>query len=68
MTRSTSTPRWRTSSHSNAGGNCVQLADLADGRIAVRDSKAPESGPISFERAPIAAWLKAAKAGALDRP
>lgn len=33
-------PRWRKSSYSvNGGGSCVEVADLADGIIAVRDSK-----------------------------
>jgi len=36
---------WRKSTYSNgSGGNCVEVADLPDGR-AVRDSKHPQ-GPI----------------------
>jgi hypothetical protein len=36
--------RWRKSSLSSDNGTCVELADLPDGRVAVRDSKDPEGG------------------------
>ncbi|WP_019630239.1 DUF397 domain-containing protein [Actinomadura atramentaria] len=36
---------WRTSSHSGSGDQCVQVADLAGARRAVRDSKDP-GGPL----------------------
>ncbi len=32
---------WRTSSHSGANGNCIEVARPAPGVIAVRDSKDP---------------------------
>jgi hypothetical protein len=35
---------WRTSSYSSDVGNCVEVADLANGGRAVRDSKDP-AGP-----------------------
>ncbi|MEW2220565.1 DUF397 domain-containing protein [Streptomyces sp. NPDC006990] len=43
----TETPRWLTSSYSNNGGACVQVAaDLAaHGTVPVRDSKNP-AGPV----------------------
>ena len=37
--------RWRKSSHSNGQGACVEVAVLADGRVALRDSKDAGSGP-----------------------
>jgi hypothetical protein len=41
----TSQLRWRKSSHSGGnGGSCVEVAGLADKRIAVRDSK--NEGPV----------------------
>jgi Domain of unknown function (DUF397) len=37
---------WRKSRRSNASGNCVEVAALAEGqRLAIRDSKNP-SGPV----------------------
>jgi len=43
---STTGMRWRTSSHSNGQGNCVETAATGDGGHAVRDSKKKTSGPI----------------------
>ena len=30
---------WRTATYSQGNGACVEVADLADGRVAVRDTK-----------------------------
>lgn len=37
---------WRKSTYSAYNGNCVEMADLGQGRIGVRDSKAGEAGPV----------------------
>jgi Domain of unknown function (DUF397) len=38
--------RWRKSRHSGSnGGNCVEIAFLDGGRVAVRDSKDAGTGP-----------------------
>lgn len=37
--------RWRTSSYSGQEGNCVEVAFLDDGGVAVRDSKDAGRGP-----------------------
>lgn len=37
---------WRKSSYSSSGGNCVEVARTADGRLAFRDSKAPDAGTV----------------------
>lgn len=59
---------WRKSSFSGSGGqgggNCVAVAALADGTIAVRDSKNPGAGATFFARAEISAWIDGCKAGA----
>lgn len=45
---------WFTSSYSNgSGGNCVEGARLADGVMAVRDSKNPQGPALLF---PANAW------------
>jgi hypothetical protein len=39
--------RWRKSSHSGSGNNCVEVATLGSG-IAIRDSKDPDSPHLIF--------------------
>ncbi len=58
--------RWRKSGHSNANGECVELAELADGQIAVRNSRFPEGPALLYTRAEIAAFLAGAKSGDFD--
>jgi hypothetical protein len=42
-----STP-WRKSSYSNSQANCVEVAKTRSGEVAVRDSRNPEGGALSF--------------------
>jgi Domain of unknown function (DUF397) len=61
---------WRKSSFSGSGGpgggNCVEVAGLPDGRVAVRNSTIP-SGPIAlFTRAEMSAWVQSCRAGEFD--
>jgi Domain of unknown function (DUF397) len=49
--------RWVKSSLSYANGDCVQLARLPDGRIAVRDSKDPSGPVLRFTPSEWAAFL-----------
>lgn len=61
---------WRTSSFTEEGGSngntCVQTAALPDGRVAVRNSNAPDAGVVLFTRAEMAAWVEGVKAGEFD--
>lgn len=58
--------RWRKSSASTNNGNCIEMAPMRDGSVAVRDSKHPGGGMLVFTRAEVAAWLDGAKAGEFD--
>ncbi|MBX6765917.1 MAG: DUF397 domain-containing protein [Actinomadura rubrobrunea] len=62
----TSRATWRKSSRSNgAGGNCVEVAVLANG-IGVRDSKAPDSGHLVLSPQAWAAFVAQTRAGRHD--
>lgn len=57
--------RWRKSSFSGAGNDCVELAVEHVG-AAIRDSKNPEAGHITFVTPSWKAFLGAVKEGGLD--
>jgi hypothetical protein len=59
--------RWRKSSYSGNGGNCVEVALAVPGAVAVRDSKDPGGGVLLFtadEWRAFAAGVKAGESGA----
>lgn len=63
--RDTTGLTWRTASASG-GGNCVEVAVLPDGGVAVRDSK-NRSGPVlSFTRAEWRAFRHGMSRGEFD--
>lgn len=57
---------WRKSRHSGAVGNCVELAPLGNGGIAVRNSRYPDGPALVYSRDEIAAFLNGAKDGEFD--
>lgn len=57
---------WRKSRLSNPSGNCVEIAALPDGEIALRNSRHPSGPALIYTRAEIAAFLAGAKAGEFD--
>lgn len=61
-------PAWRKSSYSGTTNNseCVELAVLADGTIAMRDCKEPAAGMLRFTRGEVRAWFAGVKAGEFD--
>lgn len=58
--------RWRKSTASNPTGNCVELAELPDGRVAVRNSRSPHGPVLVYTRAEIGAFLAGVRAGEFD--
>lgn len=57
---------WRKSHYSNPCGSCVELARLADGGIAVRNSRHPCSPVLIYSRAGMAAFIHGIKEGEFD--
>jgi hypothetical protein len=58
--------RWRKSQASNPSGSCVQVAELADGAIAMRNSRHPSGPALIYTRAEITAFLAGVKNGEFD--
>lgn len=52
---------WRKSRASNPNGDCVELAGLDGGEVAVRNSRDPRGPALIFTRAEITAFLRGAK-------
>ena len=59
-------PRWRKSTASNPSGNCVELAELAGGDIAMRNSRHPGGPTLIYTRAEIAAFIAGVRSGEFD--
>ncbi|GAA4499900.1 DUF397 domain-containing protein [Actinoallomurus oryzae] len=58
--------RWQKSHRSNSQGNCVELAKLPDGSVAVRNSRHPAGPALVYTKAEIRALIQGAKAGDFD--
>lgn len=57
---------WRKSKWSNPSGNCVEVAELPGGGVAVRNSRHPSGPAPVYTRAEISAFLAGVKDGEFD--
>ena len=57
---------WRKSAASNPRGDCVELARLVTGDVAVRNSRDPHGAALVYTPSEIAAFLAGAKNGEFD--
>lgn len=57
---------WRKSARSGALGNCVEVATLEGGDIAVRNSRFPQGPALLYTREEMAAFVAGAKDGEFD--
>ena len=58
---------WQKSSFSNPNGNCVELAQLPGGGIAMRNSRDPHGPALVYTPAELSAFLEGSKNGEFDR-
>jgi hypothetical protein len=58
--------KWTKSSHSNPNGNCVELAQPADGIFAVRNSRRPAGPALLCARIEMAMFVRAVRDGEFD--
>jgi hypothetical protein len=57
---------WQKSWHSNPNGECVELAALSTGEIAMRNSRFPAGPILLYTQGEITAFLAGAKDGSFD--
>lgn len=57
---------WRKSSFCNGASACVEVTDLPDGGVAVRDSKDPRGGALKFTKGEWRVFLAGVRDGQFD--
>jgi Domain of unknown function (DUF397) len=57
---------WFKSHRSNPSGNCVEMAQLPDGAIALRNSRFPDGPALIYTKAEIHAFIRGIKDGDFD--
>lgn len=58
--------QWRKSRYSGSVGNCVEVASLDSGEIAVRNSRFPDGPALVYTQDELAAFVAGAKDGEFD--
>jgi hypothetical protein len=58
--------QWQKSRHSNAQGQCVELAELPGGEVAVRNSRFPDGPALVYTRGEIESLIIGVKNGEFD--
>jgi hypothetical protein len=66
MTTDLARAPWRKSSHSGGNNQCVEVAPLPDGSVAVRHSLHPEAATIVYTAGEWAAFVAGVKDGEFD--
>lgn len=59
---------WVKSSYSGPQGNCVEVARLSDGSVAMRNSRHPDGPALVFTSAEWEAFLNGARTGEFGLP
>ncbi|WP_078875697.1 DUF397 domain-containing protein [Streptomyces sp. 769] len=57
---------WQKASASVGAGNCVEVAGLPDGEVAIRNSRFPDGPALVFTSAELAAFIEGAKGSEFD--
>ncbi|WP_405689658.1 DUF397 domain-containing protein [Streptomyces sp. NBC_01185] len=57
---------WMKSQYSNPSGNCVEMAMLPGGSVAVRNSRHPEGPALVYTREEVRAFLAGVRDGDFD--
>ena len=57
---------WRKGRHSNPSGNCVEVAALPEGLVALRNSRHPSGPALIVPLRDMSAFLRSAKDGEFD--
>lgn len=60
------TTGWQKSQFSNPSGNCVELASVPGGGVAVRNSRDPQGPALVYTRDEVSAFIQGAKHGEFD--
>lgn len=58
---------WQKSGRSTPSGNCVEVAQLPDGQVALRNSRHPDGPALIYTRAEMSAFVLGARDGDFDQ-